>query len=59
MLEFENQGVGWPIYIRIVKLESKVSQDNWIGRLQIGEIKGEDFDMKADGQMADDIICDG
>ncbi len=59
MLGFENQGVDWPIYIMIMELELRISKDNWIARLQFGEVEGECFYMKADGQLADDIIYDG
>ncbi len=58
MLGFENQGVSWPVHIRIVELEPRIFKDNWVTRLQFDEIKGEGFDMRADGQLADDIICD-
>ncbi len=57
MLGFENQGVGWPVHVKIMELEPRVSKDNWIARLQFDEIEGEGFDMKADNQLADDIIC--
>ncbi len=33
MLGFESQGVGWPVHIKVMELESRVSKDNWIARL--------------------------
>ncbi len=57
MLGFESQEIGWPVYVRIMKLEPRVSKDNWVVKLQFDEIEGEGFDMKADGQLTDDIIC--
>ncbi len=50
MLGFENQEVGWPIYIKVMELELRAFKDNWIARLSFGEVEGEGVDMRVDGQ---------